>query len=131
VHEAYLRLVQQDISWQGRAHFFATAAQVMRNLLVDSARARRANKRGGAYRQVTLDDAVAFKEARAVDLIALDEALTRLAAFDPRQSQIVEMRFFGGLSLDEVAEVLHISERTVKRDWRIARSWLRGQLKLA
>jgi RNA polymerase sigma factor (TIGR02999 family) len=103
----------------------------MRNLLVDSARARRANKRGGAYRQVTLDDAVAFKEARAVDLIALDEALTRLAAFDPRQSQIVEMRFFGGLSLDEVAEVLHISERTVKRDWRIARSWLRGQLKLA
>jgi RNA polymerase sigma factor (TIGR02999 family) len=131
VHEAYLRLVQQDISWQGRAHFFAVAAQVMRNLLVDNARAHRARKRGGANQQVTLDDAVAFEDARSVDLIALDEALTRLAAFDPRQSRIVELRFFGGLNLDEVAEVLHISDRTVKRDWRMARSWLKGQLQMA
>lgn len=130
VHEAYLKLVQQEIPWQNRAHFFAVAAQVMRNLLVDRARARRASKRGGARQQITLDDAVAFEEARFVDLIALDEALELLASFDPRQSQIVELRFFGGLTLEEAAEVLHISPRTAKRDWKMARSWLRQHLRL-
>ncbi len=129
VHEVYLRLIVQDIPWQGRAHFFALAAQAMRNVLVDNARARRAARRGGARQQVTLDEAVAFSPARSVDFIALDEALTRLAKQDPRQSRIVELRFFGGLSLEEVGEVLHISERTAKRDWRMARSWLQRQLK--
>ena len=129
IHEVYLRLMDQDIPWQGRAHFFAVAAQVMRNVLVDNARAHRAVRRGGARHKVTLDEAVAFAPARSVDLIALDQALTRLALLDPRQSRIVELRFFGGLSLEEVAEVLDISERTAKRGWKMARSWLQGQLK--
>lgn len=130
VNEAYLRLLKQDVSWKNRAHFFSVAAQIMRNVLVDSARAHRANKRGGEQQQITLDDAVAFKEARSIDLMALDEALALLASFDPRQSQIVELRFFGGLTLEEISEVLRISVRTVKRDWRLARAWLRIQLNI-
>jgi RNA polymerase sigma-70 factor (ECF subfamily) len=129
VNEAYLRLVQQQqVAWQGRAHFLAVAAQVMRHILVDKARARKAGKRGGIQHQITLDDAVAVAGSRSIDLMALDEALTRLAALDERQSRIVELRFFGGLSIEEVALVLGISERTAKRDWTMARAWLHQEL---
>jgi RNA polymerase sigma factor (TIGR02999 family) len=125
VHEAYLRLVDKpDLSWQNRAQFFAFAARVMRQVLVDHAREHGAEKRGGAWIRVDLDPASSSEAARDVDLILLDQALAELAALDEQQAQIVELRFFGGLSIEEAAEVIGISPATVKRDWSMARAWL-------
>jgi RNA polymerase sigma-70 factor, ECF subfamily len=129
VNEAYTRLVQQpQIPWQSRAHFFATASHLMRHILVDHARARRAGKRGGLQQQVTLDDALLPSPERTMDVLILDEALENLAQFDPRQARVVELHFFGGLTFAEIALVLKVTERTVKRDWSMARAWLKGQL---
>ena len=129
VHEAYLRLVDQTAAtWQNRAHFFGVAAAVMRRILVDYARSHRAEKRGGTREKIILDEAAMPAAERSVDLIALDDALKDLVTFDPRQSQIVELRFFGGLSIEEVAEVLEVSPRTVKREWRLAKAWLRREV---
>ena len=129
VNEAYARLVEQpQVPWQSRAHFFATASQLMRHILVDHARARQAGKRGGMQRQVTLDDALLPSQERTVDVLILDEALQRLAEFDARQARIVELHFFSGLTFAEIAEVLKVAERTVKRDWSMARAWLKGEL---
>lgn len=126
VHEAYLKIVDiSHITWQDRAHFFAVASNVMRQILVDHARAREAGKRGGEFRRIALEDAISFSSDRTdVDLLALDEALEQLSTFDEQQSRIVELRFFGGLTIDETAEVLDISPATVKREWTLARSWL-------
>lgn len=125
VHEAYLRLVgQEKVRWQNRAQFFAIASEMMRRALVDHARGRKARKREGGAVRVTLEDDVAAVQPRTVDLMAMDAALDQLAALDPRQSRIVEMRFFGGMSNPEIAELLGVSERTVDRDWRFARTWL-------
>ena len=125
VNETYLRLVdQRQVRWQGRAHFFALASHMMRRILVDHARRRHYAKRGGAARQVSLDEAMIVSEEKACDVVALDEALTRLAAIDLRKSQVVELRYFGGLSMEEIAEVLKISQVTVRRDWSTARAWL-------
>ncbi|HVQ39209.1 MAG TPA: sigma-70 family RNA polymerase sigma factor [Pyrinomonadaceae bacterium] len=125
VNEAYLRLVgQQKVDWQNRAHFFAVTAQVMRHILIDHARRRRFAKHGGDFQQVPLEEAVVMTQQRADELIALDEALGELAGFDPRKSRVVELRYFGGLSLEETAEVLEISLMTVRRDWRAAKAWL-------
>jgi RNA polymerase sigma factor (TIGR02999 family) len=125
VNEAYLRLArQQKVEWQNRAHFFAVTAQVMRHILIDHARARHYAKRGGNAEQVPLEDARAMSKQRAAELIALDEALDELAQLDPRKSRVVELRYFGGLSLEETAEVLEMSVMTVRRDWRAAKAWL-------
>lgn len=130
VNEAYLRLVdQRNPHWRHRTHFFAVAAQLMRRILVDHARGRRAAKRGGGQARVALDDAVDLAEGRAVDLIALDEALTRLAELDPQQGRLVELRFFGGLTLEETAAALEISLATVKREWTSAKAWLRREIR--
>ena len=129
-HEAYLKLVDQKlVTWQNRAHFFALAAQAMRRILVNYANQRRAEKRGGGQPMVTFDEQAIKRETRAEDLLALDEALERLAKLNERQSKIVEYRFFGGLSQPEIAEVLGISEITVRRDWRFARAWLSREIK--
>jgi len=129
VHEAYLRLIDwNNVEWQNRAHFFAISAQLMRRILVDFARSRRFAKRGGGARQVAFDEAMAIAPQRGVDLVALDDALTALNALDPRQSRIVELRFFGGLSVAETAEVLKVSPGTVKRDWSLAQAWLLREL---
>jgi RNA polymerase sigma factor (TIGR02999 family) len=129
VNEAYLHLVgQQNVEWQNRAHFFAVAAQVMRHLLVDHARSRNYAKRGGGAQQVTLDETAVISEDRYADLLALDEALSKLAAMDSRKSQLVELRYFGGLSAAETAEVLGVSEITVKREWLKAKAWLYREL---
>jgi RNA polymerase sigma-70 factor, ECF subfamily len=128
VHEAFMRLVDQsDQSWQNRAHFFAVAAQVMRRLLIDYARSRKTLKRGAGIK-VELDDAMIVSEQRCDEWIAVDEALDRLADRDLRLSRIVEMRFFAGLTEQEIGEVLQVSARTVKRDWRVAKAWLAGEL---
>jgi RNA polymerase sigma factor (TIGR02999 family) len=128
VHEAFLQLAGADnVDWQSRAHFFALASRVMRRVLVDHARAANAEKRPGAHQQVELDSGLEAPE-RVVDLLALNEALERLATWDSRQSQIVEMRFFAGLNFEEIAEVVGISERTAKRDWTMARAWLHAEL---
>jgi RNA polymerase sigma factor (TIGR02999 family) len=125
VHEAYLRLVKRDTGeWQNRAHFFAMAAKAMRQILVDHARRRAAAKRGGDAVTVVFDEAAASPKKATLDLIALDDALKRLAVLDPRQCEIVELRFFGGLSVDETAEVVDISPATIKREWATARLWL-------
>ncbi|MBA3607395.1 MAG: sigma-70 family RNA polymerase sigma factor [Chthoniobacterales bacterium] len=125
VHEAYLRLVDQTVtSWQNRAQFFGVAACVMRRVLVDHARRHRAEKRGGNWEKVEFDDALAAGLPRSLDLVALDDALQELARVDPRQSQVVELRFFGGLTTEEAGEVLEVSPRTIKREWRRARAWL-------
>jgi RNA polymerase sigma factor (TIGR02999 family) len=125
INEAYLRLVdQQNVKWQDRAHFFAVAAQVMRHILVDHARRRAYDKRGGGAPHVPLVEAAVVKEDRASQLVALDEALKALTALDPRRSQIIELRFFGGLNADEIAEVMQISPSTVQREWRAAKAWL-------
>jgi len=130
VNEAYLRLIEQPgIEWQDRAHFFALAARIMRFLLVDHARTRQAAKHGGGQRQVTLDEVAAIVPERSAELLALDEALGRLATLDGRQSQIVELRYFGGLSVEETAEVLGVSEITVKREWLKAKAWLYRELR--
>jgi RNA polymerase sigma factor (TIGR02999 family) len=129
VHEAYLRLVgYQEVDWQNRAHFFGVAASLMRRILVDHARAKLAKKRGGADQKVSFDKAVLVQRETSPQLLALDEALKRLAKRDPRQARIVDLRYFGGLSEEETAEVLGISVRTVKRDWNVARAWLYQQL---
>ncbi|MGH9846031.1 MAG: sigma-70 family RNA polymerase sigma factor [Blastocatellia bacterium] len=129
VNEAYLRLIDwKDVHWQNRAHFFGVAAQLMRRILVDFARARHQDKRGGAMRQVSLDEAAAVSVEQSAELIALDEALERLAAIDPRRSRMVELRFFGGLSEEETAEALKVSPRTVRREWSLARAWLHREL---
>jgi len=129
VNEAYLRLVEQKgVDWQGRAHFFGVAAQIMRRVLVDHARKRMADKRGGARQKISLDDVVLVDERRSDELLVLDDALHRLEQWDLQQSRIVEMRFFGGLTEDEIALVLGISTRTVKRDWSVARAWLYGEM---
>jgi RNA polymerase sigma factor (TIGR02999 family) len=126
INEAYLRLVsQQDVEWQDRGHFFAVAAQAMRHILIDHARSYQSQKRGGGAYKLTLDDVAELSDQRAAELLALDEALINLAAVDPRKSQIVELRFFGGLSIEETAEAMMISPATVIREWRSARVWLR------
>jgi RNA polymerase sigma-70 factor, ECF subfamily len=128
VHETYVKLVEQRSDWQSRAHFFGVAAQVMRNILIDYARGHLRAKRGGDKREVSLDEALVFSPQKSEDLLAVDEALQRLAKLDPRQSKIVEMRFFGGLTVEETAEALGISPITVKREWSLARAWLYGEL---
>ncbi len=129
VHEAYIQLVDwKNVSWQNRAHFFAAAAQIMRKILVDHARERKTLKRGGGLRTIALDDALSFPNRGEVDLISLDDALNELGTFDPQQVKIVELRFFGGLTVAETAHALGISESTVKRDWQIAKAWLYNHL---
>jgi RNA polymerase sigma factor (TIGR02999 family) len=129
VHEAYLKLIDVDnVDWQHRAHFFAVSAQIMRRILLDRARRRMAGKRGGAGQRLNLEDVPDIGSGRARELIALDDALKDLARFDPRKARVIELRFFGGLSVDETAEVLKISADTVLRDWRLARAWLSAEL---
>jgi RNA polymerase sigma factor (TIGR02999 family) len=130
VHEAYVRLIdQRRVKWRNRAHFFGVAAGMMRRILVDHARARRAEKRGGAFERVTLvGDEIAADGPQEVDVLALHQSLERLAAFDPRQERIVELRYFGGLTIQEAAEVVGVSEATVAREWTIAKAWLRADL---
>jgi RNA polymerase sigma-70 factor (ECF subfamily) len=125
INEAYIRLVDhKGMRWQNRAHFYAVAAQAMRRILVDHARSRNYAKRGGGVRMVELDEAAAVVQEQAAEMVALDEALNDLAAFDPRQSKTVEMRYFGGMSVEETAEALGVSPVTVMRDWRAAKAWL-------
>ena len=125
VHEAYLRLVDQaDTPWRDRAHFFQVAAHVMRQILIDRARKRHAGKRGGGVPEISLDRALDIAEAHSGDLLVLEEALAQLQKVDGRQCQVVEMRFFAGMSEDEIAEVLGVSARTINREWRMARAWL-------
>lgn len=129
VHEAFVRLVDQsEVQWQNRAHFFGIAAQMMRRILVDYARSRGYAKRGGDARHVSLDEVAIVSEERATDVVALDDALTSLATIDSRKSQIVELRFFSGLSIEETAEVLAVSPGTVMRDWTLAKAWLRREM---
>jgi len=129
VNEAFVRLVDQsEVQWQNRAHFFGIAAQMMRRVLVDYARSRGYAKRGGNARQVSFDEVAMVPQERAADVVALDDALTSLAAIDSRKSQIVELRFFSGLSIEETAEVLAVSPGTVMRDWTLAKAWLRREL---
>jgi RNA polymerase sigma-70 factor, ECF subfamily len=129
VHEAYLRLVNHSsVHWENRVHFFAVAAQLMRRILVDHARKRMAAKRGGSHLTLTLDDAIALPRKRELDLVALDDALNELAELDERQSHIVELRFFGGLSIEDASYQLGISPATVKREWATARTWLYQQM---
>lgn len=129
VNEAYLRLIDASrVQWQNRAHFFAVSAQLMRRVLVDFARARQYQKRGGGAQQVSLEEALVVSVDRGDELLALDDALTTLATADERASQVVELRFFGGLSIEETAEVLGISPETVKRDWSWAKVWLLREL---
>ncbi len=129
VNEAYVRLIDwKSVRWQNRAHFFAVSAQLMRRILVDFARARGYQKRGGGARPVTLDDAAVVTDDKGADIVALDEALLALAKLDERQSRVVELRFFGGLSVEETAEVLKVSPGTVRRDWSLARAWLHREL---
>jgi RNA polymerase sigma-70 factor (ECF subfamily) len=128
VNEAYARLVRQlRAPWRRRVHFFATASRLMRHILVDHARARQAGKRGGVQRQVTFDEAILPSQNRTIDVLILHQALERLADFEPRQAQIVELHFFGELTFAEIALVLKVAERTVKRDWSMARAWLKGE----
>lgn len=130
VHEAYLKLIdQQHLNWQNRAHFFGVAAQVMRHILVDHARAHRADKRGGGEAPLALDEAIAVSHERAADLIALDDALTGLAGIDPRKARIVELRCFGGLTEEETGEALGISVATVRRELRLAEAWLYREIR--
>lgn len=129
INEAYLRLVDQhSVQWQDRAHFFAVAAQVMRHILVDHARKYQSDKRGAGAQKLALDEVAIANEERAAELVALDEALERLAALDQRQSQIVELRFFGGLTVDETAGVMKLAPITVMREWRLAKAWLRDTI---
>lgn len=130
VHEAYMKLVDQTrVDWQGRSHFFAVAAQAMRRILVDHARSRQRDKRGGGRARVVLDEDVALSPQKDEDVLALDEALEKLATLDPRQAKVVELRFFGGMSVEEVAEALNVSKRTVEGDWTFARAWLSRELR--
>lgn len=129
VNEAYLRLVDvQRVNWQNRAHFLAMVARLMRRVLVDAARARQADKRGGGALRVTFDEALLARHARAIELVKLDEALDALAAIDARKAQVIELRFFSGLTLEETAEALGTSVKTVMRDWEFAKAWLRREM---
>jgi RNA polymerase sigma factor (TIGR02999 family) len=128
INEAYLKLVEQSVSWQSRAHFFGIAARLMRELLVDHARARQRLKRGGNRQQISLSALAEMAQEQSVDLLALDDALTTLAEVDPQKSRIVELRFFGGLTIEETAQVIGISTPTVERGWRAARAWLQTEL---
>lgn len=130
IHEAYLKLIdQRKVEWQNRAHFFAVAAQAMRRILVDYARTKKREKRGGDDVKLQLDEAINIAAGeKSIDLVALDEALTRLAEFDERQARVVELRYFSGMTEDETAEVLDISPATVRRDWRMAKAWLHSEL---
>lgn len=129
VNEVYLRLVaQKGTEWKDRAHFFGIAARLMRQILIEHARAHQAAKRGGKLRKLPLDQGLEFSSAKARELLQLDEALESLALIDPQQARVVELRFFGGLTVEETAEVLGVSSRTVKRDWAVARAWLHGEL---
>lgn len=129
VNEAYLRLVnRKNVQWQNRTHFFAIAANLMRTILVDHARSYAYEKRGGGIRPLALDDAMVVSEERAAEVVALDLALKELTAMDPQQAQIVELRFFGGLTIEETAEVVHLSPATIKREWATAKAWLYQQL---
>jgi RNA polymerase sigma factor (TIGR02999 family) len=129
VNEAYLRLIDSSkVQWQNRAHFFAVSAQLMRRILVDFARAKGNQKRGGSAERVSLDNALEFSEDKSADLVALDDALKTLAELNARQARVVELRYFGGLTEEEVAEVLKTSARTVRRDWTLARAWLFREL---
>jgi len=130
VHEAYLRLVgQRNANWQNRAQFFGVAAQLMRRILVDYARTHKASKRGGNYHRISLSEGTILSEDSSPDLTELDEVLDRLAGIDPQQSRVVELRIFGGLTVEEAAEVMGISARTVKREWSMARAWLHQQIR--
>lgn len=129
VNEAYVRLVnRKNVHWQDRAHFFAIAAELMRTILVDHARSHASTKRGGGARKLSLDEALVVSQERAADVVALDEALRALALIDPKQSRIVELRFFGGLTIEETAEVLDLSAATIKREWSTAKAWLYHEL---
>lgn len=129
VHEAYLRLVgRSEVHWQNRVHFFAVAARLMRGILVDHARMRHAAKRGGSNLTLTLDDALAPPKQRELDLVAIDDALNALATLDPKQGQLVELRFFAGLSIEDTSRVMGLSPATVKREWATARAWLYGEM---
>jgi RNA polymerase sigma factor (TIGR02999 family) len=128
VHEAYLRLEQQEVQWQSRGHFYAIAAQAMRRILIDYARNQHAQKRGGVQERVSLDEAMPFSEQDRVLLLALDEAVAKLSKMDPRQGKIVEMRFFGELTIDEIAELMDVSKATVKREWTVAKAWLHREM---
>ena len=129
VHEAFMRLIDQDrVDWKGRTHFFAVGAQAMHRILIDHARARGRGKRGGDWQRVVLDEAQTPEDLRNIDLVALKDALETLAALDPQQARIVELRFFGGLTVEEVAHVLEVSKRTVEGDWTHAKAWLRNAL---
>jgi len=129
INEAFLRLINvKDMQWQNRAHFFAIAANLMRRILVDHARRRDAEKRGGLQVRLTLDEGLAVAKEPDVDLLAIDKALDRLAAIDPQQARVVELRFFSGLSVEETAAALGVSPKTVKRDWSVARAWLRREI---
>lgn len=130
VHEAYLKLVrQQAVNWQSRSHFFGVASQLMRRILIDHARGHLREKRGGVREALPLNEAIVFSPERSEELVKLDEALERLSKMDARQGRIVELRFFGGMSVEETAEFLGISPKTVKRDWSVAKAWLYGQLR--
>ena len=129
VNEAYLRLIDvRQVRWQNRAHFFAVSARLMRRILVDFARSRLYQKRGGGVRRVALNEALLVGTERGKDLVALDDALQALSAVDPRKGQVVELRYFGGLSVEETAEALHVSPDTVMRDWKLAKVWLLREL---
>ena len=129
VNEAYVRLIDiKQVNWQDRAHFFAMSSRLMRRILVDFARSKGYQKRGGGAQKVSLDEALIVSTERAQDLVALDDTLTALAAFDARKAQVVEMRFFGGLSVEETAEALSVSVDTVMRDWKLAKAWLLREL---
>jgi RNA polymerase sigma-70 factor (ECF subfamily) len=129
VNEAFMKLVdQRNVQWQNRAHFFGVAAQAMRRIVIDHARARQRVKRGGVQQAVTLDEAMIAAESRSIDVLALDEALNRLAALDERQAKIVELRYFAGLSVEETADVTGLSPATIKREWAMARAWLHAEL---
>jgi RNA polymerase sigma-70 factor, ECF subfamily len=130
VNEAYLKLIEQrSVNWQSRAHFFGVCAQLMRRILIDHARGHTRDKRGGEQKKVTLDEAFVFSEEHADELLAVDDSLNRLAKIDPRQARVVELRFFGGLNVEEAAEVLGVSPKTIKRDWSVAKAWLYADLK--
>ena len=130
VNEAFVRLIDvRQVKWQDRAHFFAMSSRLMRRILVDFARSKGYQKRGGGAQKVSLDDALVVATEPGQDLVALDDALNALAAFDARKSQVVEMRFFGGLSVEETAEALNVSVETVMRDWKLAKAWLLRELK--
>ncbi len=130
VHEAFIKLVdQRGVNWQNRAHFFGVAAQLMRRILVDHARGHLRQKRGGDHQKVSLDEALVFAETQADELIAVDDSLNQLAKIDPRQARVVELRFFAGLNVDEAADVLGVSPKTIKREWSVAKAWLYADLK--